>query len=142
MEKKFLQSEAKVFEKEAKRIIKKVNSELSSIPKYKEAPEGLPNPAEATMRGLTNTVQAIRRGMRLLRGGQTTSQLIAKRQKMEDLLDDVNDLRTMGFNIAGKDGMKLGSLTGKLDEFGEMTWATPSEYLKAKQARRKSLLKK
>jgi len=136
MEKKFLQSEAKVFEREAKRIIKKVNAELSSIPKYKEAPEGLPNPAEATMRGLANVVQAIRRGMRLLRGGQTTSQLIAKRQKMEDLLDDVNDLRTMGFNIGGKDGMKLGSLTGKLDEFGEMSFATPAGYLRAKAKER------
>tara|TARA_R100001463_G_scaffold1661_2_gene7279 strand:+ start:515 stop:940 length:426 start_codon:yes stop_codon:yes gene_type:complete len=136
MEKKFLQSEAKVFEREAERVIKKVNSELSSIPQYKSAPEGMPNPAEATVRGLTNTIQAIRRGMRLLRGGQSTSQLIAKRQKMEDLLDDVNDLRTMGFNIGGKDGMKLGSLTGKLDERAEMSSMTPSEYLKRKAKRR------
>ena len=132
MDQKFLQSEAKVFEREAKKIIKKVNAELTSIPQYKKPPEGLPNPAEATVRGLTNTITAIRRGMRLLRGGQSTSQLIAKRQKMEDLLDDVNDLRTMGFNIGGK----FGSLTGKLDERAEMSFATPSEYLKRKAKRR------
>tara|TARA_Y100000356_G_C11198004_1_gene256037 strand:+ start:41 stop:436 length:396 start_codon:yes stop_codon:yes gene_type:complete len=126
MEQKFLQSDAKVFEREAKKIIKKVNAELTSIPQYKKPPEGLPNPAEATVRGLTNTITAIRRGMRMLRGGQSTSQLIAKRQKMEDLLDDVNDLRTMGFEIHKKG---LGNKT-------EGTTQTPSEYLKMKARQR------
>ena len=126
MEQKFLQSEAKVFEREAKKIIKKVNAELTSIPQYKKPPEGLPNPAEATLTGLTNTVTAIKRGMRLLRGGQSTSQLIAARQKMEDLLDDVNDLRTMGFEIHKKG---MGNKT-------EGTTQTASAYLKKKAKQR------
>ena len=76
-------------------LLKKVDKELQSIPQYtgesvySTDARSAYNFGEATK----NAITGLRRGIRLLRGKQSKPSLLAKREKLQGLISEVQELK-------------------------------------------------
>ena len=80
----------------ASSLLKRVNKELQSIPQYtgesfdSTDARSAYNFGEATK----NAITGLRRGIRLLRGKESKPSLLAKREKLQSLISEVQELRS------------------------------------------------
>lgn len=86
-------------------LLDSVKSELASIPKYK-SPDYTPNASDGlnaiVLTG--NAFTAIRRGIRLMRGAESSAALTKKRKRLESILSNEKKLKRMVFELGSKSG--------------------------------------
>jgi len=112
----------------AEALINKINKELKGIPDYKFGrPDGAP-----LVDPILDAITAARRGIRMLQGKDTTSELRRKRSELQDLVQEAKDLREMTFNLGKLSPEELKNV----DEFSVMTGQSKAEYLKEKAKER------
>ena len=112
----------------AEALINKINKELKGIPDYKFGrPDGAP-----LVDPILEAITAARRGIRMLQGKDTTSELRRKRSELQDLVQEAKDLREMTFNLGKLSPEELKNV----DEFSVMTGQSKAEYLKEKAKER------
>ena len=109
-------------------LLDSIKAELESIPQYKERVNKGSRP-EAAIIGGANMFQAVRRGIRLLRGGEQSASLMAKKKRLEGILAGEKRIKKMGFMT--KDGVVdyKGTPLKKGDDSREMTTKTVSGVL-------------
>ena len=88
----------------AKSLLSKVNKELSSIPEYDFKPLELKmgDGRTATGQVVKNITVALRRGLRMMKGGESKSSLELKKRRVEDLIEETIELKKTGFNLGSK----------------------------------------
>jgi len=84
-------------------LLDSVKSELASIPKYRSDSTGTRSGA-AIVAG-ANAFTAIRRGVRLMRGAESSAALDKKRKRLEYILDNEKKIKGMAFEAGSDDGL-------------------------------------
>ena len=82
----------------AKTLLKDVQKELRSIPKLPTVKSD-PTLADAVLTTPTAAIQLLRRGIRLLRGGESSSKLEAKERKLKNYIEKVEDMKKTGYSF-------------------------------------------
>ena len=80
-------------------LLKKVEKELKSIPLYKGETlykTGGSDPYNF-LEASKNAITGLRRGIRMLRGKESKPELLAKRKKLQSLIQEVQDLKQTGY---------------------------------------------
>jgi hypothetical protein len=82
----------------AKMLLSDVQKELRSIPKLPTVKSD-PTLADAVLTTPTAAVQLLRRGIRLLRGGESSEALEAKQRKLEGYIQKIEDMKKTAYRI-------------------------------------------
>ena len=82
----------------AKSLLKDVQKELRSIPKLPTVKDD-PKLADAVLTTPTLAIQLLRRGIRVLRGGKSSSKLEAKERKLKNYIQKVEDMKKTAYRI-------------------------------------------
>lgn len=106
-------------------LLKKVEKELRSIPQYtgEKAFSSGSRSAYNNVEAVKNAITGLRRGIRILSGGESKPSLIAKRNKLKSLIQEAQDLKEIGFEM--DKGMEKGKR--------EYTTRTKARYLEQRQ---------
>ena len=79
-------------------LLKKIQSDLRSIPKMPKVPSD-PTLAEAVLTTPAAAIQGIRRGIRVLRGGEPEKRLKAKEAKLQGYLDKIGEMKKTAYRV-------------------------------------------
>jgi len=82
----------------AKTLLKNVQKELRSVPKMPTVKSD-PTLADAVLTTPAAAIQLLRRGVRLLRGGESSAKIEAKEKKLKDYIQRVEELKETGFSF-------------------------------------------
>jgi len=118
----------------AKTLIGKINKELDGL-EYSMVPAGADRP-EALAYALKTGAVALRRAARSLKGEESVPSLKAKRERMQDIASEAEELRNTVFNLGSLTKKEMSELSG----FEPMTSLTKAEFLKQKAEKRKSMM--
>lgn len=83
-------------------LLDTVKSELASIPKYKS--DSTETRAGSVITGTSNAFTAIRRGIRMLKGAESSAALTKKKKRLESILRNEKKLKSMTFELGSKNG--------------------------------------
>lgn len=90
-----IEKEIAPFARKAKTLLREVNKELSTIPEYKNA-DFIANKSDRKPRRvdiIPDTITAIRRGIRLLKGKESKLSLQKKKKKLQGFLERAEELK-------------------------------------------------
>ena len=101
-------------QKKLRSLLRTVNSQLASLPKYvKKEPK---TRLESIFKGATNTVQAVRRGLKILQGQPSSASLNKQKTLLRRSLNKLEEYQNTGFYKNGKfvdlDGEVITNPTG------------------------------
>lgn len=90
-----IEKEIAPFARKAKTLLREVNKELSTIPEYKNADfiVGKSDRKPKRVDIIPDTITAIRRGIRLLKGKENKPSLQKKKKKLESFLKRAEELK-------------------------------------------------
>ena len=83
-------------------LLDSVKSELASIPKYKSSADG--KSSSSAVAATSNVFTAVRRGIRMMKGAESSAALTKKKQRLESILRNEKKLKSMAFEVGSKNG--------------------------------------
>jgi hypothetical protein len=83
-------------------LLDTVKSELASIPKYKSSADG--KSSSSAVAATSNAFTAIRRGIRMMKGAESSAALTKKKKRLESILRNEKKLKSMTFELGSKNG--------------------------------------